>query len=200
MHLIGKIKTVQIQQRPLKTGEGANRVYSAAPITAMAALRLTERGVIGLDADDKETMDVHHIDHPQSRNRGNANGISVGFASSYQRMQERFQNNLPEGYAGENIVVQQSEDFTFELLHTDLIVECQFTGACIRLVDLMIAPPCEPFSQFVNQREVRGAELKETLQFLSDGTRGFYATLDFDQTEPIIRPGDKIYAVLNDES
>jgi len=198
MHLIGKIKTVQIQQRPLKTGEGANRVYSADPITAMAALRLTERGVIGLDADDNEVMDVHHIDHPQSRNRGNANGISLGFTSSYKRMQERFQNDLPEGYAGENIIVQQTADFTFDLLHTDLVVECQFTGACIQLIDLMVAAPCEPFSQFVNQREVRGAELKETLQFLSDGTRGFYATLALDQTEPIIRPGDSIYAIVAD--
>jgi hypothetical protein len=198
MHLIGTIKTVQIQKSPLKSGEGTNRVYSAAPIAHIHALRLTSRGVIGLDIDDHTIMDVHHIDHPQSRNRGNANGISVGFASSYKRMQVRFQNDLSEGYAGENIIIQQADDFSIDLLHTDLIIECQFTGTCIRLHDLMIAAPCEPFSQFVNQREVRGAELKETLQFLSDGTRGFYATLDLNQVEPVIRPGDKIYAVLED--
>jgi len=72
MRYVGTIKQVQIQRSPLKTGDSASRVYHPAPLLVVDALRLTSFGAYGLNGDGAEIMDVHHVNHRQSRNNGNA--------------------------------------------------------------------------------------------------------------------------------
>lgn len=200
MRLIGVITMLQIQQAPLKQGSGLDRVYDPTPVLPVAALRLTSRGVKGILTDQIEVIDVHHIDHPQSRNRGNTNGISFGFLSSYARIRQRFQQDILDGCGGENLLIDPVSDFSLDVLHTHLIIRPQDATPDIVLHDIMVAAPCEPFTRFVAQSPIGGVELKQALQFLSDGTRGFYATLTLAQTEPTIRPGDAVYAILEGET
>lgn len=198
MKLIGTVAHVQIQQNPLKVGEGASRVYDPAPILRLNAIRLTHEGVLGLTDDGREIVDVHHRAHPKSRNNKNVNGISLGFTTSYNRMRGRFGTHIVDGIGGENIIIEPAPGFDVEDLHTDLSIETP--DGWVRLRELMIAAPCNPFSRYCAGSKIDGEELKQTLQFLADGTRGFYATLCIKQPDqPVIRARDKVYAILEGE-
>jgi hypothetical protein len=59
--------------------------------------------------------------------------------------------------------------------------------------------PCEEFSHFAaNSQDERlsADKLKETLQFLGNGRRGFYLSLSEGQDMVTVQPGDKVYAVV----
>jgi hypothetical protein len=58
----------------------------------------------------------------------------------------------------------------------------------------MVADPCVEFSQFALCEQIGGSVMRETLQFLGDGVRGFYATLSPDKALAMIRAGDRIYS------
>jgi len=199
MKLIGTIAFAQVQQSPLKHGEGASRVYNPAPVLRVPGLRLTCEGVFGITAAGEEVIDVHHVDHPQTRNRGNANGISINFLPNYARIRDRFPYREPDaiddGIGGENLVIDPIADFSMDWLGSELIIERASDNQRIRLIDVMVTPPCAPFSTFVAGRPIGGTELKDTLQFLSDGTRGFYASMALEQPQVIVGQGDKIFAV-----
>lgn len=189
MELIGIVKHVQIQRSPLKIG--SPRVYSTAPIKLVDALRLTPRGGIGLMDDGTEIIDVHHVDHRESRNRGNANGISVNFTGHYDQMRARFGSHLVDGCAGESILVESSRIWTLAELGERLAVEHRHNGAIIFLDDLLDAPPCIEFSRFASSEQAPEI-IKTTLQFLDNGMRGFYATVN-SHAGSVVRAGDKLY-------
>lgn len=193
MRYIGSIAWVQIQQAPLKRGDGNRRIYDPTPIRRVARLQLAASGVLGVTDDDDVIMDVHHKDHPQSRNRKGANGISLGFLQNYDRMQSRFGEHILTGCGGENIVVQAADDFVMDTLGSELLIKTEHGGQTVHLRDLMVAAPCEPFSRYVASRPLDKHELRDMLEFLSDGTRGFYATLAPGTREPFIKPGDQLY-------
>jgi len=199
MRLIGTIAFAQVQQSPLKQGEGANRTYNPSPVLRVPGLRLTCQGVFGVRRDGTEIIDVHHVDHPQSRNRGNANGISLNFLPNYDRIRARFPYREPDqiddGIGGENLVIDPVPDFQMDWLNTELIIERASDGHHIRLEDVMVTSPCTPFSNYVAGRTIGGGELRDTLQFLSDGTRGFYASMALEQPSVIVSKGDRLFAV-----
>lgn len=191
---VGRIVRLQVQTAHLKRGEAPRRWYDPAPITAVAALRLDPGGVTGIDADGAVHHDVHHRDHPISRNRGD-NGVSVGFTGHYAAMRERFGDHLPEGVAGENILVALDRVETPASLGGTLVVAT--ASGPVRLVEVIAAPPCVEFTRYCLQwpRDARpDRTVTEALQFLDDGMRGFYAAFDAagsDATE--IRVGDVVY-------
>jgi hypothetical protein len=190
---LGSIAQVQIQRSSLKAGERPNRYYDPAPLLVVPRLRLTVGGVFGLTDDGNEQIDVHHADHSQSKNRS-CNGISIGFTSHYQAMRERFGPYLTDGIAGENILVACDTPVTLDDLGEYLIIETA-DGTRIALGQLMVAAPCVEFSHFAAAQEERlpAEALKATLQFLNDGIRGFYATLDDASEGAIVQPGDRVF-------
>lgn len=192
MREIGRIKFVQIQQESLKVGEKPNRRYQPDPLRQVEALRLTPRGIVGLTADGATIIDVHHMDHPRSRNNDNLNGISFGFLSSYGTMRGRFGPHLADGIAGENILIETVPDFSLEDIDTSLTIGTS-DGQEICLCEIMVAAPCVEFSTFClnGPGSPEPETLKDALQFLSEGLRGFYATLLGPQ-EMTIQPGDVI--------
>jgi hypothetical protein len=99
MQLIGVIKQVQIQRDNLKLGQPPDRTYHTAPLLVVDALRLTDRGVLGQTDDGGSIIDVHHMDHPGSRNRDNANGISFNITGHYAHMRTHFGNHMLDGAA-----------------------------------------------------------------------------------------------------
>lgn len=197
MREIGEIIRLQIQTDRLKRGERPYQIYSTDNIQVVPALKLTAKGVVGLqdksDPLDAHLLDAHHTDHPRSGNRGN-NGISLGFTAHYGRMRQRFGDHITVGCAGENVIVATAVPITLDDLAAGLIVVTG-DGQEIRLEQASVMLPCEPFSRFCLQaREQAPAPvMKETLQFLANGMRGFAVVLGGETA--VIHPGDRLFLV-----
>jgi hypothetical protein len=187
---IGYIELLQIQLGRLKQGEKPDLFYDPAALRTVPALRLTPKGVIGL-VGDEELLDVHHVDHVYSKDRSSS-GISLNFTSHYEKMRNRFSEHLASGCAGENILVMTDEVFSIDEIASGLIIQAK-TGDLVRLEQMRVATPCVSFSQYALGQEFQAASdtLKQALQFLDGGTRGFYCECAGDPV--VVRPGDKVF-------
>ncbi|MCA9884552.1 MAG: hypothetical protein KC708_16350 [Anaerolineae bacterium] len=188
MREVGRIEFVQVQSNPLKAIVDGVRVYQPSPLQSVASLKLTSDGIFGVTENGDEIIDAHHAHHPLSRHRG-SNSISLGFLHHYEAMRERFGSHLADGIAGENIIVRAFEHALPLNLAETLFIRCQM-GNLIELSGVMIAAPCNEFSRFCVDRDMQPSELKATLQFLGDGRRGYYATLNGPLCE--VHPGDML--------
>jgi len=141
-------------------------------------------------------MDIHHEHHPNSHNHKGINGLSLGFTSHYQAMRSKLGNHVVNGIAGENIVVESNTSHSLAELGERLAIQTQHTAQFIYLSGLKVAAPCVEFSLFAANHglPLPAAQLKETLQFLNNGTRGFYARLVDLQDTVTLRVGDKVFA------
>ncbi len=189
--LIGMITRLQIQRSSLKIQGDSNRYFDPEPITSVPRLDLDPGGVVGIDEDGEHLIDVHHRDHPMSKNR-NLNGISIGFLPHYEQMRQRVGAHLLDGLAGENLLIDTSAAFTDGDLPTHLILETA-DGRRIDLVDVQVAEPCVEFTKFClhyppEQKPDRS--VTETLDFLRRGMRGYYATYEGAPTR--ISVGDRL--------
>ena len=177
MRLIGTIVRLQIQESSLKVGDKP-RCYDPAPIRSVPAIGLSAAGVVGLVENGESIVDVHHHDHPASKNRRGENGISLGFTGHYREMRQRFGQHLADGIAGENILIEADRQFREEELAGGVVVE----GTAERQLELrpvIVAAPCVEFSRYALQfpDDARpDATVTEALRFLDAGMRGFYAT------------------------
>lgn len=196
MHEIGRIKQVQIQRSSLKIGQKPYRYYDPSPLLVVNSLLLSTRGVMGIAAEGEEIIDVHHADHPSSRNR-KINAISIGFTSHYQSIRTHFGPHLPDGCAGENILVETEDEQELARLEHGIAIQSANTGLVIRLIDIIAAAPCVEFSQFASCdiMPLVGERLKEALQFLDNGKRGFYMALAPTQEPVAIQAGDMVFAL-----
>lgn len=189
MKQIGTIVRVQIQQNPLKDKNGSSRIYDPAPLTVVQAVRVTSTGLVGITIEGVELLDVHNESHPRSRYRGD-NSISIGFTRHYDQMREYFGRPLADGIAGESLIVETDEAYLAEELN-DLIIESGQTGEQIRLGGVRAIQPCAEFSQYAAGRNLHEGDLKDALQFLLNGRRGFYAQAQ--ATGGTIHTGDRVY-------
>jgi hypothetical protein len=190
MREIGTIKQVQIQRSSLKVGERPSRHYDPSPLLVVEGLLLTPGGAIGLK-DDVHIIDVHHADHPDSRNAG-PNATSFGFTSHYRAMRARFGDHLVDGCAGENILIDADQQLTLEVIAQQVAIQIS-SGEIVYLRHVMVAAPCVEFSQYAARtpNPLSSQQMKETLQFLDNGMRGFYATLDGQPQS--VQPGDRVF-------
>lgn len=193
MRHIGSIKQVQIQRSALKLGQKPWRYYNPAPLLIVEKLLLTPRGVIGLTEASEQLVDVHNADHPTSR-YAEVNGISLGFTSHYQQMREKFGVHITDGCAGENILIEATETFQLADLGERLAIQSQESGQWVYVERLRVAAPCVEFSNFAlnDVMPAHAALLRETLQFLDQGRRGFYATYVSEEPSSL-RAGDAVY-------
>jgi hypothetical protein len=176
MRTIGTVARLQIQRSSLKTGEKPNRAYDPAPLLPVSRLTVTPDGVLGAGPDGGWIVDVHHRAHPETKNEDGLHGVSVGFTSHYAAMRERFGERIVVGCAGENVIVTADRMFTYEELAGGggvAIVAPDGTER-VRLKVLQVAHPCRPFTGWALGGRVESEVLKENLQFLDGGTRGFY--------------------------
>ncbi|HEY7908912.1 MAG TPA: hypothetical protein VIC60_08545 [Thermomicrobiales bacterium] len=177
MELIGRIVRLQVQESSLKVGERPRRWYEPGPIRAVPMLTLDARGVTGREADGAAVPDVHNAAHPASKHRGE-NGISVGFTSHYAVMRTRFGDHLADGIAGENILVEVERMFTEGDFAAGVHIEAA-DGALVRLEEVISAEPCVEFSRYALRYPLDAPSdrtVTDALNFLREGTRGFYAT------------------------
>ena len=174
MRDLGRIVRLQIQRSSLKTGEKPTRVYDPGPILAVERLAIGPDGVLGEGADESWLIDVHHRAHPRTKNEDGAHGVSLGFTSHYALMRERFGDRIVPGCAGENILVDVGGRITLDDLEGGVACVAPDGRELVRLDVLQVAHPCRPFSGWALGGIVEADVLKETLQFLDAGTRGFY--------------------------
>jgi len=174
MHTIGTVTRLQIQRSSLKTGEKPNRVYDPAPLLPVPRLSVTPDGVLGAGAEGGWIVDVHHRAHPETKNEDLLHGVSVGFTSHYAAMRERFGDRMVVGCAGENIIVAADRMFTYDDLSGGVAIVATDGVERVRLKVLQVAHPCRPFTGWALGGRVESEVLKENLQFLDGGTRGFY--------------------------
>ena len=195
MQLIGSVVRLQVQLSSLKLGERPWRWYDPAPLRGVPRLAIDQSGVVGWTAEGDRMDDVHHLAHPDSKNRG-GNGVSVGFTSHYGAMRRRFGTHLVDGIAGENVLIATglAGGLAFsagELDGAALVVETD--GGPVRLERLSVAEPCVEFSRFALGDGAADAEshaLKAALDFLRRGMRGYYTVC---QRSGVVELGDMVY-------
>ena len=176
MELIGTVVRLQVQRSRLKPGPPATRVYDPSPLLEVEALEVGPRGVVGVTTDGP-VLDVHHADHPDSRNRRLANGLSLLPRAHYAALRDRYGEHLVDGTAGESLLVET--DGPWLPLSGTLLLELA-DGDLLRLEDVEPAPPCVEFSRFCLGLPPGpvGPELLAALDHLDGGARGFYARPD----------------------
>jgi len=192
MREIGLIKQVQIQRSSLKIGERPTRRYDPSPLMVADRLWLNPRGAFGL-VNGSYVVDVHHADHPATHH-ATVNPISFGFTGHYREMRARFGDHLFDGCAGENILIESDQRMTAQAIGQQIAIQ-QSDGQIVYLTDILVAAPCVEFSHYAARslNPLSPHELKEALQFLDHGMRGFYATLH--GKPQMIQPGDRVFAV-----
>lgn len=172
---IGKVLFLQLQLQPLKVGD-VQRYYRPHDALYPVDRFTMERDGISAMIDGKLTYDAHHVRHPVSRNRI-SNPISIGFTSHYREMQARFGPHMTLGIAGENIIIETDEILTEADMTHGIAFESP-TGERIEMDLVFAIPPCKPFAKYCLQTdeiESRQLLVRETLQYLAKGIRGFCA-------------------------
>src|ERR1041384_830435 len=194
MLILGPIIRLQVQRSRLKTGEKPNQHYDPAPIVVVDRLRLTPDGTGGL-LDGEEIVDVHHRAHPDTRNTRPEKGLSVGFTGHYTQIRKRYGRHMKIGCAGENLIVRTRRRLSLPEVEGGLAILSPEGNERLRLTQIVVAHPCEPFSRFAHrQKKVKPETLKATLQFMDEGMRGFRCVPDvMDQAE--IEVGDVVAVV-----
>jgi hypothetical protein len=165
VELIGTVVRLQVQRSRLKPGPATTRVYDPAPLAEVTELQITPRGVTG-----DGILDVHHADHPDTRNVKLLNGVSVMTVSRYRALREAYGEHLVDGIAGESLLLDTEH---LDDLSGPLVLE---TGDGQIAFDSIPAPPCVEFTRFVLGRGAGdvGPEVMSTLEALDDGARGYY--------------------------
>ncbi|MGZ6793094.1 MAG: MOSC domain-containing protein [Mycobacteriales bacterium] len=159
---------LQVQRGRLKPGEPGQRVYDPSPLLEVDALEVGPRGCVGLVGGER-VVDVHHADHPETRNRELSNGLSLLPQAHYDVLQQRYGPHLRPGSAGESLLLDGPVPEGDLLLETD--------GAPLRLVSVLAAPPCVEFSRFCLGLPLGpvGPDVRQALVDLGDGVRGHLA-------------------------
>ena len=191
MRTLGRIVRLQVQQASLKVDSSPRR-YDPSPLLSVPAVCLTPEGVVGVTSDGETIVDVHHRDHPASKNRGGENGLSIGFTGHYRAMRHRFGDHLGEGLAGENLLVEMDD-----LLHPDELAGAltivASDGKRLPLHSVIVAAPCVEFTRYAlrwpdDARPDR--QVTAALQFLDDGMRGYYAS--YSGPPAMVTVGDRV--------
>ena len=189
MRDVGEIVRLQIQRSSLKTGEKPNRRYDPTPLLTVERLAVTPDGVLGQSDGGAWLVDVHHRSHPQTKNEDGLHGVSVGFTAHYDAMRARFGDHLSSGCAGENLLAVADRRLSYEELAEGIAVVDAAGRELVRLDVLQVAHPCRPFTGWALGGTVEAQVLKEHLQFLDDGMRGFYCRAT---GSGIVRVGDRL--------
>jgi hypothetical protein len=198
---LGKVKLVQVQPSGLIIETPKGDFYDVSRRLEVDKLVIAKLGVEAVTTDGERVLDIHHVNHPDKA-YDNDDLVCVGFTSHYDAMRERFGDHLKDGTAGENIIIEYDQEVWLDDLGSQLVIENPETGARVTLDVLKFAAPCEEFSHFAaNSQDKRlpAEELKDTLQFLGSGRRGFLLVADNGQEDATVQAGDRVFAIYDDK-
>jgi len=194
---LGTVKLVQLQPNGLIIEKSSGYFYDETRRVEVDQLLINKKGIEATTPNGVHVLDIHHLDHPD-KEYDDDDLICIGFTSHYDKMRERFGDHMVYGSAGENIIIENSDEVWLDDLGDQIAIENQETGQQLLLGQVQVADPCDEFSHFVAQSQeerLPAQELKGILKFLSDGRRGFLMVLAQGQENGIVRPGDKIFVV-----
>jgi hypothetical protein len=194
---LGTIKLVQLQPNGLITKKGEGYYYDVSRRLEVDQLIIKSKGIEAIKPDGETVLDIHHIDHPD-KEYDDDDLVCIGFTSHYDKMRERFGEHMVYGSAGENIIIEYPDEIWLDDLGDQIAIENQETGQLLILDQAQVAKPCDEFSHFAAQSQderLPAGELKEILQFLNDGRRGFLLVQKEGQDMGIVRAGDKVFAI-----
>ncbi len=183
------VARMQVQRCALKPRPAGSGRYDPAPLVRVEALKVDERGCVGLRGGER-ILDVHHADHPASRNVRLVNSVSVLPRAHYDRMRARYGDHIVDGAAGENVLLDTDGPLTADDLTGQLWIELD--GEPAEVTGVMAAPPCVEFSRWVLGREDLEVddEVRAVLDDLDRGTRGFYLR---PTGHGVLRPGARLW-------
>ena len=181
---LGEIALLQVHSQQLVPGDE----FDPEPLLRVDEASVTSAGMLGWTG-ASWVVDVHHTAWP---GRGARRPLSVGFTSHYDKMRRRY-GEVPLGVAGENIVIRADRVVQLDDLGNRIIVRGN-DGEAV-LLPVKVAKPCLQFTSYMLGLAELGSyeELKEDLEFLGAGTRGFIVAMD-ESTEPTrLRVGDQVF-------
>ena len=193
---LGRVKLVQVQPSGLIIDTPSGDFYDVTRRVEVEKLIVTPLGIEADTVSGEHILDIHHMDHPDKAYKDDL--ISIGFTSHYAAMRERFGEHMQDGVAGENIIIEYDREIWMEDLGQQIVIENAETMRQIKLDVLRFAAPCNEFSHFAanSQHERLSAdELKNTLQFLNNGRRGFLLALADGQQTATVQAGDLVFAM-----
>jgi hypothetical protein len=198
---LGQVNLVQLQpngliiETPDKTPTGY--FYDTSRLVQVDRLVITPLGIEATIPGGEHVLDIHHINHPDKA-YDDDDLVCVGFTSHYDAMRAHFGEHMVNGIAGENIIIEYSEEIWPDDLSQQLGIENQDTGEMAILEMVSFAAPCVEFSQFCAKSQyerIAADQLKEILQFLGNGRRGFLLVLSKMHDVITVRPDDKVFVV-----
>lgn len=196
-HALGLVKLVQLQPSGLIIETPSGYFYDASRRVEVNRLLITSKGIEATKPDGEHVLDIHHLDHPDKA-YDDDDLVCIGFTSHYQAMRARFGEHMVDGSGGENIIIEYDEEVWTEDLGGQIAIENAETGQMTLLDLVCFAAPCDEFSHFVTQsqhKRLPTTELKETLNFLNNGRRGFLFVLSDGQESATVQAGDKVFVV-----
>ena len=187
--LIGTVRRLQVQGARLKPGRALTRRYDPSPLREVEALEVGPRGVVGRVGAER-ILDVHHADHPDTRNVRLGNGLSLLPLLHYARLRAAYGPHLVDGSAGESVLLDTAGPWGPEALEGPLWLDTD--EGLLELAAGRPAAPCVEFSRFALGREPgdTGPEVLGALADLDHGARGFYVTA---AGEGVVRVGARLW-------
>lgn len=176
MTTLGTVIRLQVQRSRLKPGPRGARVYDPAPLLEVTALDVGPRGVVGVTTTGP-VLDVHHADHPDSRNVRLVNGLSLLTRGHYDRLRQAYGPHLVDGVAGESLLLDAVRPWSARDLQGALELETE--NGWLLLSEVVPAPPCVEFSRFCLgdlAADAGGEPVQTALEQLDHGARGLYAS------------------------
>jgi len=183
--VLGTIVRLQVQATPVK----ASGRYDPTSILTAQSASISEAGML-MWSGTGWVIDAHHRNYPRARGGGNR-PLSIGFTGHYAAMDDRF-GDVPIGIAGENIVVE-GPAVRMSDIGSGIVIR-RPGGKEISLTSPRPAAPCRPFTSFlVGSSDILPREnIRDELDFLSDGTRGFLVEMDQAEGHQFIEVGDEV--------
>jgi hypothetical protein len=194
---IGQVKLTQLQPNGLIIETPSGYFYDASRRVVVDRLLISPLGIEATLPDGEQVLDIHHINHPDKA-YDDDDLVCIGFTSHYDAMRARFGEHMVDGVAGENIIIDCGIEVWPEDLGKEIVIENSDTGAKTVLDMMSLAAPCEEFSHFAaNSQDTRlpATKLKETLQFLGNGRRGYLLVMREGQETATIQPGDEVFVL-----
>jgi len=169
------IVRLQVQTDRIKPGRAPWRTYRPEVLREVDRLIATDDGVIGVDADGTEHVDVHNRTHPHTRDPKGLAGISVMSTGDYAALRDRYGAHLVDGVAGESILVEHVPGLARRDMPVTMMLRCA-DGEEWPLTGVHIAEPCVEFTRFclrLSASNEVGDDVRQGLLDLGGGARGY---------------------------
>lgn len=183
-----RIVRLQVQRGPVKVGKAPLRSYRPEAIEPVDRLVAGPRGVLGVTGAGEEILDVHHQDHPHSRDRKGRAGVLFMGTGDYAALRARYGEHVVDGIAGETVLLDASAGLA--RLGLPPVATIFTADGPLELHDVREAEPCVEFSRFCLRQDpspVVDDAVRRALVDLDFGARGYRSVA---QNAATIRLGD----------